>query len=94
MKNRTLQGYNLNLPSKDSAIASLSKLMATDKAKALWQQLCNECAVGPEQPSLSELERLFKHLSKKSGRLGGCGMSLSLRIKAYQNISRLQNKAA
>ena len=87
-------GYNLSSPDKSLAITILSESFDDGQALALWEDACRATNSNLDSPSFEELSRIFNYLASLTGRAAVHGMSLKLRLMAYQNILALQPQKA
>ena len=88
MKNET------NVPSKEAALESLSRVFGEAKAEKIWKEACAVCKCATDNVALEDLDVIFRHLSRQSGILGLQGMRLRMKLMAYQNTVLLQTTAA
>jgi len=87
-----ISGYNLDPPTKASALAVYTDAFDAKTAKNVWIDACQACETPEEGDEIEDLDKVFNHLASKKGPIGVYGMSLKVRMMTYKNILRLKQK--
>ena len=76
--------YNLEKPSWELAINTLSELMNRSEAEGLLRSICEENKLTSRTTELDTLIKIFRHLSRISGKESVAGKSLVVRSLTYK----------
>jgi len=89
--NKRIGGYNLDPPTSEYALQSLSKFLDKQEATNIWESACQAHNILPNTNQLDELKAVFEELSSKSGAIGVVGKSLVVRVNSYKLLTRKRN---
>lgn len=83
--------FRLECPSQESAIAVLANAFDLQQAQGFWEEACQQAGMSFSQVnSEEELAAVLHQLSLMKGTVSVYGLSLKIRLIAYQNMQRLQ----
>lgn len=83
--------YNFAPPSEQDLLVSLARLTTSEESLQLWSAACR--ASGVSSPlSLDEFERALLHLKETKGIASIAAVSMLVRLKSYQTLSRMNSK--
>lgn len=87
-----LANYNLECPTKASALLVFTNAFDRNRAELYWKEACKATGVANDDESIEALEKVFAYLSRLEGSAGIYGLSLKARLLTYKNIQRVQNR--
>lgn len=82
-----LSRYPLEAPSRDSAIAMLTRVVGQAEATRSWRAATEAAGVEGDL-TLDDLHAVAEVLRKEDGPVAVSGMSLQVRITTYRTLSR------
>ena len=85
-----IAGYNLKAPDATYAKLTFASILGEKAANILWQDACKACGVSIQCSDGQDLQAVYEHLADKDGPIGVFGMSLKIRLQAFNNLSRIK----
>ena len=88
----SIPNYNFKPPTREDAIASLTRLLGEAAALDAWEDACVKAGVSKDSPSISEdeLSAVAQQLSCAEGLTSVVGTSLFVNLRTYKALSRLK----
>lgn len=91
-----IEGYDLTAVTRDSFLASVSRVLGPDVAQAKWSEACAAVALRPDLPDYApeDLERVAKAFVEMGGLASVVGSSMYVRIVTYRTLSNTRTARA